>query len=88
MITFQRGVGPLRDGLQIVLVRVFQNLGIVGAHVFGEDFLRLLLVGMNEMDRLEVSFEICLFQRALAVKWTVFVRGLMQPLDARNGFVV
>ena len=53
---FEGRVGLLGNGVDIAVVGLFQNDGIIGAHVFREDLLGLFLVGVNEINRFDESF--------------------------------
>src|SRR6185503_7726991 len=55
--TFERRVGLFRNRLGVAVIGVLEHVGIVGAHVFRENALGLLLVGIDEIDRLDEALE-------------------------------
>jgi len=54
---FQGRIGFFRNGFNVAVVRVFKDIGIIRAHVFGEDSLGIFLVGVNIINRFDKAFE-------------------------------
>ena len=52
---------------KIILVRGFEDFGIVGTHVFGENFLGGLFVGVDKMYAFDVPLHGRLYRLAIAL---------------------
>src|SRR5215471_10953944 len=65
--SFDREERLFGNRFYIVVPGSFEDFGIVGAHVLGENFLRCLPVGVDKMDSLEVSLHRRLDSLAIAL---------------------